>query len=73
MFKVFDRWRHQNCIDVDIVIKKMLFSDETGTSCLVAWINQRSDFIHHPLDRIFINAKSYKHWKKIDSYKHELQ
>jgi len=57
------RYRHRNCLDIDIEVIKVMFRDSKRVKLKVQYINQRSGLsLGFSPERVEIKKEDFKNW-----------
>lgn len=61
----FARYRHNRCLDIDIIIMNLNFVSSVGVFAKVLFVNQKNpEFIYNVGD-VKILRKEWKNWREI--------
>ena len=68
MFHKGERWRHQNCIDVDIIVEKVVYRGPNYWKLKVFYWNRHyKDIILPTTDLVKIKCEDLSKWKLMES------
>ena len=66
MFRTNERWRHRNCLDIDIIIQKVIYRDIDRMKLKVLYWNRHGGYLILPkADNIEIKTQDFKNWSLV--------
>lgn len=66
MFKRFRKFRHRNCLDIDIIVKDILSENEEFISLKVwYWNRNYNSLATIKIDKVTVKKKDFKNWSQI--------
>ena len=66
MFKSNSILRHQSCLDVDLLVVKVVYKNEEYTKMKVLYFNRRNNMLLFPdVETVKINTKDFDKWEEV--------
>jgi hypothetical protein len=62
MFRRHEKYRHRNCLDIDIVVLNRQYQGREYFKLKVKYVAQRNEDFIFEYDTIRIYRKDFKHW-----------
>lgn len=67
MFRPFEKWRHRNCIDIDIIVQKVTYQGLKYFKVKVLYFNRHyKDIIFSKPDTVKINREDFNNWSLVE-------
>lgn len=65
MFRIGRRYRHQRCLDVDILVDKVVWWGPEYIRVKIRWVNRNGEYVIGS-DNVKIQRKDFSLWREIE-------
>lgn len=65
MFRPWEVWRHNSCLDMDLLIIKIQYRGPTYLKCKVRFVDRKGNFFDKGPSTVNIQRKHFEHWRLV--------